>query len=131
MRDVSWQFQGFIIKHGHLIFAVLYLFPKIVGFWLDLDWIVNPFWKLDLDLDCQSHICVGFGLDLDWIGLSISLTTNKVFKRHLVERKNTNLCRFDNFQILDVLWRHQSNFRVRWDRRKPQFECSNLTRRVR
>jgi len=28
---------------------------------LDLDWIVNPFWKLDLDF--QSHICDGFGFD--------------------------------------------------------------------
>ncbi len=47
------------------------LFSKL----LDCDWIVYPFWKVDLDLDWQSHICEGFGLD--WqskkIGLSNSL----------------------------------------------------------
>ncbi len=36
---------------------------KIVGLWLDFDRIVNQFWKVDLDLDCQSHFCDGFGLD--------------------------------------------------------------------
>ncbi len=67
------EFHGFIIKFDHSLFAVQYLFSKIVGLWLDLDWIVNPFWKLDLD--CQSYISDGFGLD--WqskkIGLSNSL----------------------------------------------------------
>jgi len=48
-------------KLGHLIFAVLYLFPKIVGLWLNFDWIVISFWKLSLDW--QSHICDEFGLD--------------------------------------------------------------------
>jgi len=39
MRDVSWEFQGFITKHDCLIFASLRKsFPK----WLDLDWIDNP-----------------------------------------------------------------------------------------
>ncbi len=51
------------------IFTVADIFLKGVGLWLDLDWIVNPFWKKDLD--CQSYICDGFGLDwqskkLDW-----------------------------------------------------------------
>jgi len=78
MRDVSWEFQDCIIKLGHLIFAVLYLFfSKVVGLWLDLNWIVNPFRKSDSDLDCQSHICDGFGLDgqSKKIGLSNSLAT--------------------------------------------------------
>jgi len=47
----------------------------MVELWLDLDWIVNPFWKVDLDF--QSHFCDRFGLD--WqskiIGLSNSLPT--------------------------------------------------------
>ncbi len=63
IRDVSWEFDGFIITLGHLKFAITSLFPKIVGLWLNLD------------LDCQSNICDGFGLD--WqskiIGLSNSL----------------------------------------------------------
>jgi len=61
IKDVSWEFHSFIIKLGHSMFAILYLYP--VGLWFDLDWIVNPFQNLDLDLDCQSHICDGFGLD--------------------------------------------------------------------
>ncbi len=77
MRDVSWEFQGFIIKLGHLIFAVLYIFPKIVRLWMDLD----PFKKLDLD--CQSYICVGFGLDwqsqkMDWVIACIHVTFPKL-----------------------------------------------------
>jgi hypothetical protein len=46
---------------------------------LDCNWIVNPFWKVGLDLDLdQSQICDGFGLD--WqsqkIGLSKSLAVD-------------------------------------------------------
>ncbi len=63
-------------------------FSKIVGLWLYLDWIVNPFWKLDCQsricdwfgLDCQSRICDWFGLD--WqskkIGLSNSLNSTLI-----------------------------------------------------
>jgi len=47
-------------------------FPKIVGLWLDL--IVNPFWKLDLDLDYKSHNCDGFGLD--WQSKKIRLSNS-------------------------------------------------------
>ncbi len=59
-------------------------FSKKVGLWLDLDWIVNPFWKSDLDLDCQSHICDWFGLDCQSkkIGLSNSLLPDVIFKSY-------------------------------------------------
>jgi len=30
---------------------------------LDLDWIVEPLWKVNLDLDCQPHFCDGCGLN--------------------------------------------------------------------
>ncbi len=44
-----------------LIFAEVENFLEVVGLLLDLDWIVNPFLKVDLDF--QSHIV----MDLDWI----------------------------------------------------------------
>ena len=47
-----------------------------IGLWLDLDWIVNPFWKVDLDLDCQSYICDGFGLD--WQSKKIKLSNTLI-----------------------------------------------------
>ena len=59
--------------------------------WLDLEWIVNPFCKVDLDLDCQSYISDGFGLD--WqskkFGLSNTLSilqkwTNFVYSYSLL-----------------------------------------------
>ncbi len=51
----------YTFKKAFNIFLLMKFFLKGVGLWLDLDWIVNPFWKVDLD--CQSHICDGFGLD--------------------------------------------------------------------
>jgi len=82
----SWEFHGFIIKL--LIFAVLYLFPKMVGLWFDLDWIVNPVWELDLD--CQSHICDGFWLD--WQSKKIGLSNSLILGNAL--RASSNLIFF-------------------------------------
>ncbi len=54
---VFWKILGaFLCKPSHWL-------------WLDLDTIINPFWKVDLD--CQSQIHYGFGLDwksekMDW-----------------------------------------------------------------
>ena len=54
IRDVSWEFYDCIIKLGHLIFAVLYLFSK--NSWIGLSihfenqiWIVNHIFVMDLD----------------------------------------------------------------------------------
>jgi hypothetical protein len=79
-RKMLWVDKRFLLgitcftyKIKLLKFAVIIFFVSVL--WLDLDWIVNPFWKVDLDLDWQSHICDGFGLDLQSkkIGLSNSL----------------------------------------------------------
>ncbi len=50
---------------------------KVAGLWLDLDWIVKPFWKVDFDLDWQSHIFDGFGLDWATACLGVSLGLSK------------------------------------------------------
>ncbi len=42
-----------------------------------MDWIFNPFWKVDFDLDCQSHICDGFGLA--WQSKKIGLSNSPLF----------------------------------------------------
>jgi len=55
MRDASWEFHGFITKHGCLTFATLNLFQN--------SWIVIGF-----GLDCQSTLKRGFGF-----GLSITV----------------------------------------------------------
>ncbi len=74
-KEISHENYMFQLQNKALKFFCNWIFLKVAGLWLDLDWIVNPFWKVDLDLDWQSHISDGFGLD--WqskkIGLSNSL----------------------------------------------------------
>ncbi len=79
------------LKHLHkkknfiLMFATDFYFYQVVGFGLD----VNPFWKVDLDLDFQSHFCIGFGLDWQskksgwakaWSSMNDSIKTLITFK---------------------------------------------------
>ncbi len=44
--------------------AAVYYFDWVVGLWLDFDWIVNPFWKVDLEYSITFLCWI-------WIGLTI------------------------------------------------------------
>jgi len=64
---------------------------------MDLDWIVDPFWKVDLDLDWQSHICDGFGLD--WQSKKIGLSNSQCLSNKSVTKRVGS-------KLSNIPWRH-------------------------
>ncbi len=67
INDISLGNYMFQLQIKAFKICCHWIFLKVSGLWfwswLDFDWIVNQFWKVDWYLDWQQHICDWFGLD--------------------------------------------------------------------